>query len=163
MPRFRLWNWKVWTVILCKGHKTMPSSYLWVKEVSGWLSGMRFVNLFFVGPKCWWLVQVQRNAIQKMVSVCLRFGLGFFTTFHSSPVISVAPPSGSICVVNSKNLGLLVCLLLKARYYSFSSWLLVLLGIVMLFALLFPVGLVASPDGRVESEQLKHCRVRAVG
>lgn len=32
----------------------------------------------------------------------------------------------------------------------------------MMFALLFPVGLVASPDGRVESEQLKHCRVRAV-
>ena len=33
----------------------------------------------------------------------------------------------------------------------------------MLFALLFPVGLVASPYGRVESEQLKNYSVRAVG
>lgn len=39
----------------------------------------------------------------------------FFTTFHSSHIISLDPLSGSICVVNNKNLGLLVCLLLKGK------------------------------------------------
>lgn len=62
------------------------------------------------------LVHLQRNAMQKMFSVFLWVVvLGFFTTLHLSPIISLDPLPGSICVVMKKNLGLLVCLLLKGK------------------------------------------------
>lgn len=60
------------------------------------------------------LVHLQSNATQKMFSGFLWM-VFFLPHFIYSPIISLDPLPGSICVVNNKNLGLLVCLLLKGK------------------------------------------------
>lgn len=66
------------------------------------------------------LVHLQRNAMLQMFSVFLWVGF-FLITLHLSPIISLDPLPGSICVVNNKNLGLLVCLLLKGKVLQLFS------------------------------------------